>query len=154
MDDQSLREKIVAIAQSMSTSGLSPGRSGNVSARVAGGMLITPSGVAYGEMAPRDIVLVDGEGTPQGALKPSSEWQFHKAVYDRRPDMHAHVHTHSLNATVLASAHRPIPAFHYMVAVAGGDNIPLVDYATFGSAALSDNVAAGLAHRNACLIAL
>ena len=68
-------------------------------------------------------------------------------------DINAHVHTHSLNATVLACAHKPIPAFHYMVAVAGGNDIPLVDYATFGSAKLSQNVAAGLAHRNACLIA-
>jgi L-fuculose-phosphate aldolase len=84
---------------------------------------------------------------------PSSEWQFHLAAYAARPDRHAIVHTHSLHATVLACAHRSIPAFHYMVAVAGGPDIPLVPYATFGTEALARHVAAGLATRDACLMA-
>jgi L-fuculose-phosphate aldolase len=63
------------------------------------------------------------------------------------------VHTHSLHATVLACAHKPIPAFHYMVAVAGGKDIPLVPYDTFGTQELADHVANGLAERNACLMA-
>ena len=58
-----------------------------------------------------------------------------------------------MHATVLASAHREIPAFHYMVAIAGGKNIPLVPYATFGTEALSRHVAKGLKKRNACLMA-
>ena len=48
------------------------------------------------------------------------------------------MHTHSLHATVLACAHKPIPAFHYMVAVAGGKDIPLVPYDTFGTQELAD----------------
>ena len=63
------------------------------------------------------------------------------------------MHTHSLHATVLACAHKPIPAFHYMVAVAGGKDIPVVPYATFGTEELADYVAQGLAARNACLMA-
>ncbi len=59
--------------------------------------------------------------------------------------MNAVVHTHSLHATVLACAHKPIPAFHYMVAVAGGNDIPLVPYDTFGTQELADYVAKGLA---------
>ncbi len=153
MNEQLLRDGIVETSRRLSADGLSPGRSGNVSARFNGGMLITPSGLPYDVMSRNDIVFVDREGMPSGDLKPSSEWQFHLGTYLKRADVMAHVHTHSLNATILASAHKPIPAFHYMVAVAGGDDIPLVDYATFGSEELAANVAGGLANRNACLIA-
>lgn len=148
------RKAVVATALEMSRSGLSPGRSGNVSCRSEAGMLITPSGMAYGEIGPADIVLVMDDGrVPAGQRTPSSEWRFHLAAYRVRADMNAVVHTHSLHATVLACARKPIPAFHYMVAVAGGSDIPLVPYATFGTEMLARHVAAGLKHRNACLMA-
>jgi L-fuculose-phosphate aldolase len=99
-------------------------------------------------------VFVGRDGhVPAKQLKPSSEWQFHLSAYAARADMHAVVHTHSLHATVLACAHKPIPAFHYMVAVAGGKDIPLVPYATFGSNELATYVAGGLTARRACLMA-
>ena len=149
-----IRKAVIATALEMSRSGLSPGRSGNVSCRWNDGMLITPSGMAYAEIEPEDIVFVAGGGSvPDKQRKPSSEWHFHLAVYQARPDMNALVHTHSQNATVLACAHKPIPAFHYMVAVAGGKDIPLVPYATFGTEALARHVAEGLGARNACLMA-
>lgn len=148
------RRAVLDTALAMSRQGLSPGRSGNVSARCAGGVLITPSGVAYEEIAPADIVRVGLDGAvAAGQRKPSSELHFHLATYRARPDVGAIVHTHSLHATVLACARRAIPAFHYMVAVAGGDDIPLVPYATFGSDELARHVVAGLVHRNACLMA-
>ena len=147
------RRAVIATAQDMSRRGLSPGRSGNVSCRVDGGMLITPTGMAYDTLAPADIVRVDETGEPAGRRKPSSEWQFHLSAYAARPDMQAMVHTHSLHATVLACAHRPIPAFHYMVAVAGGSDIPCVPYATFGTEELARHVSDGLRHRRACLMA-
>jgi L-fuculose-phosphate aldolase len=117
-------------------------------------MLITPTGMRYEEIEPADIVLVEnrGAGRPD-QRKPSSEWQFHQAAYRMRPDMHAVVHTHSLHATVLACAQKSIPAFHYMVAAAGGKDIPLVPYATFGTDALAHLVAESLRSRNACLMA-
>lgn len=149
-----LRAGVIETALTMSRRGLSPGRSGNVSARCGSGLLITPTGVAYEQLRAADIVFVARDGTvAQGALKPSSEWRFHLSAYAARPDMAAIVHTHSLHATVLACAHKPIPAFHYMVAVAGGSDIPLVPYATFGTEELSQHVARGLAERNACLMA-
>ncbi len=149
-----LREQVIATALEMSRSGLSPNRSGNVSARFSDGMLITPTGMAYEDIGPKDIVFVAGDGTVPGKQKkPSSEWHFHLAAYRARPDMNAVVHTHSMHAVVLACAGRPIPAFHYMVAVAGSSDIPLVPYATFGSPELADYVARGLAHRDACLMA-
>lgn len=149
-----LRTSVVRTAQAMSASGLSPGRSGNVSVRVAGGMLITPSGTAYEALTPDDIVEVGADGSvAPGQGSPSSEWHFHLAAYRARPDMHAVVHAHSMHAVVLSCARRAIPAFHYMVAVAGGTDIPLVPYATFGTEDLAGHVAAGLAQRNACLMA-
>jgi ribulose-5-phosphate 4-epimerase/fuculose-1-phosphate aldolase len=153
--ERDARRAVIDAALAMSRSGLSPGRSGNVSCRWKSGMLITPTGMAYEEIGARDIVFVDakGEVPAKKSRKPSSEWRFHLAAYRARPDMNAVVHTHSLNATVLACAGKPIPAFHYMVAVAGGDDIPLVPYDTFGTQELARHVAKGLFHRNACLMA-
>ena len=152
--EKTLRKAIIATAQRMSLSGLSPQRSGNVSARFGNGMLITPTGMAYDDLDAKDIVFVDGDGGVMGGQrKPSSEWHFHLAAYAARPDKHALVHTHSMYATVLACAHKAIPAFHYMVAVAGGEDIPCVPYATFGTDALAQHVAYGLKARDACLMA-
>jgi L-fuculose-phosphate aldolase len=152
--EMAARRAVVDAALAMSRQGLSPGRSGNVSARFDGAVLITPSGMAYDTITPADIVRVGLDGSVAASQrKPSSELHFHLATYRARPDVGAIVHTHSLHATVLACARRAIPAFHYMVAVAGGDDIPLVPYATFGSEELARHVVAGLAHRNACLMA-
>ncbi len=154
MTELAARKLVIATALEMSRCGLSPGRSGNVSMRWKDGMLITPSGMAYESIKPSDVVFVSGDGTPaKPKPKPSSEWRFHLAAYHARQDRHALVHTHSLHATVLACAHKPIPAFHYMVAIAGGKDIPLIPYATFGTEELSRHVAMGLAERDACLMA-
>ena len=154
MPEMKLRQSVIGTARAMSVRGLSPGRSGNVSCRWGCGMLITPSGMAYDAIEPTDIVQMTDDGTITGGnRKPSSEWLFHLAAYRKRPEMQAIVHTHSMHATVLACAHKSIPAFHYMVAAAGGHDIPLVPYATFGSEALSRHVADGLTERNACLMA-
>ena len=148
------REEVLATARDMSRRGLSPGRSGNVSRRWKEGMLITPSGLPYDEIVAADIVFVAAGGeVPTDQRIPSSEWRFHLSAYHARPEMAGIVHTHSLHATVLACAHRSIPAFHYMVAVAGGTDIPLVPYATFGTERLARLVAEGLTTRNACLMA-
>lgn len=153
--EKNARRAVIDTALAVSRSGLSPGRSGNVSCSWKGGMLITPTGMAYDAIRPRDVVFVDAKGAvpSKKSRKPSSEWRFHLAAYRARPDMHAVVHTHSMHATALACARKPIPAFHYMVAVAGGNDIPLVPYDTFGTQELADYVAKGLAERNACLMA-
>ena len=148
------RQEVLETALAMSRRGLSPGRSGNVSRRFRDGMLITPSGMAYDAILPHDIVFVARDGSvTAGQAKPSSEWLFHLAAYRARVDRGAVVHTHSMHATVLACAGKPIPAFHYMVAIAGGKNIPLVPYATFGTEKLARHVAKGLGKRDACLMA-
>lgn len=149
-----LRRGIVETACAMSRAGLSPGRSGNVSARCGAGMLITPTGIAYDSLSEESIVFLREDGAARrGSLLPSSEWQLHRAVYDAKPDANAIVHCHSANATALACVGRAIPAFHYMVAVAGGADIPLAPYATFGTRELAEAVAATLRDRRACLLA-
>ena len=154
MEEADARLEVLETALAMSRRGLSPGRSGNVSCRWTDGMLITPSGMAYEDLKPEDVVFVGTDGqVPSGQRKPSSEWHFHLAAYAARADKRAVVHTHSLHATVLACAHKPIPAFSYMVAIAGGADIPLVPYATFGTPELATHVAEGLKERNACLMA-
>ena len=148
------RQEVIDAALAMSRLGLSPGRSGNVSRRWEGGMLITPSGMAYDAIGPSDVVFVAEDGSvASGQRTPSSEWRFHLSAYAARPDMGGVVHTHSMHATVLACAGRSIPAFHYMVAIAGGRDIPLAPYATFGTKRLARHVAKGLEKRNACLMA-
>ncbi len=155
MGDLILRKEIIAAANAMSLSGLSPGKSGNVSARGdAGRILITPTGVPYADLKPEDIVVLDNHGRVlAGSLLPSSEWHFHVTIYTARTDVNAIVHTHSLYATALACAHREIPAFHYMVAVAGGENIRCAPYATFGTGELADFALKALEGRLACLLA-
>ena len=154
-DDESwVRQEVIDTALAMNHERLSLANSGNVSARWGEGMLITPTGMAYDDLLPEDIVFVADDGaTAQGARKPSSEWPFHLTAYEARPEAGAVVHCHSLNATALACARKPIPPFHYMVAVAGGSDIPLAGYATFGSDELAVNVGEALAERKACLMA-
>jgi L-fuculose-phosphate aldolase len=152
--EKSLRKAVLETALTMSRSGLSPGRSGNVSCRFEDGMLITPSGKRYDEIGPENVVFVAGDGRVRDSHQiPSSEWHFHLAAYRARPDRSAVVHTHSMHATVLACAHKPIPAFHYMVGVVGGKDIPCVPYATFGTDELAQHVATGLSKRDACMMA-
>ncbi len=134
--------------------GLYAGTSGNVSARAAGGLLITPSGVPCDDVDAASIVAMTFDGAARGALAPSTEWRIHRDIYRRRPDVGAVVHTHSTFATALSCLRRPIPAFHYMVAKAGGDDIRCARYATYGTAALSRNALAALGGgRRACLLA-
>ena len=153
MSDDFLRDAIVAAVQRLDALGMNRGSTGNVSARQGQGMLITPTGMGAEGLRPQDLVWVGFDGGVQGHWKPSSEWHFHQAAYLARPDLHAVVHTHSTHAAALACLRRPLPAFHYMVAVAGGDSVPLVPYFTFGTEALSLAVALALQNRDACLLA-
>ena len=152
--EQALREQLVDVMLKMAARGLNKGTSGNCSARLGDGMLITPSGVVPDALTPQSMVYVDAGGTPaDGGLAPSSEWRMHKGLLDRRPDVNGVVHCHSHYATVLACAHRPIPSVHYMVAVSGGPTIEIAPYSMFGSAELAEAVIATLDGRFACLMA-
>lgn len=154
MDHTSLREAIIAAARALQKHQLGTGTAGNVSARIEQGYLITPTGVDYETLTPAHIVSMDMCGNrAKGDLKPSSEWRFHQDIYAQRPDTCAIVHTHSPFATALACTRQDLPAFHYMVAGAGGTSIRCAEYATYGTQELSDHALSALAGRQACLLA-
>jgi L-fuculose-phosphate aldolase len=148
-----LRRDIVAACQDMNRRGINQGTSGNISVRVAEGLLITPSGLPYDEMKPADIVPMKKDGSHAGRLKPSSEWRFHTSIMATRPEVSAVVHTHSMFATTLSCLGLEIPAVHYMIAAAGGSNIRCVPYVTYGTQELADAALKALEGRNACLLA-
>ena len=148
-----LAREIVSVAREMYAHGLTAGTSGNVSARIPGGMVVTPSGIAYEEMSPDDLVTMGFDGPRPGLRRPSTEWHMHAGILEARPDVGAVLHAHPPFATALACHRREIPAFHYMVAVAGGNSIPCAPYATFGTRALATSAVETLEGRRACLLA-
>ncbi|QNG28609.1 class II aldolase/adducin family protein [Synechococcus sp. LTW-R] len=160
MSDLDLREQLVDCARRMQASGINQGTSGNLSVRIPGGMLITPSSLPYEQMQPNDLVALDLKGEPlfipadgRPQRRPSSEWRLHADVLASRPEVQAVLHCHSIHATALACHGRDIPPFHYMTAVAGGHDIRCAPYATFGTQELSDGVVQALEGRLACLMA-
>lgn len=156
-----LRRDMLAAAQKLVVLGLNRGTSGNIGLRCGDGMLVTPSGTPVDEMKPESMVLLDASGNIKGntsgstmnSIKPTSEWRIHRDILAARPEIGAVVHTHSTFATTLACMHLDIPAFHYMIAVCGGDTIRCAPYALFGSQSLSEHALVALQDRKACLLA-
>ncbi len=148
-----IRAEAVAAVQRMGALGMNRGSTGNLSVRAGAGMLITPTGMGADDLRPQDLVWCGWDGSVRGDWKPSSEWHFHQALYLARPDLHAVLHTHSTHAAALACLRRALPAFHYMVAIAGNDHVPCVPYHLFGTEALSQAVAGAMANVDACLMA-
>jgi L-fuculose-phosphate aldolase len=153
MDHLPQRQEIIATALRMNALGINQGSSGNLSCRVAGGFLVTPTSIPYEELAPEDVVAMGFDGSFEGRHRPSSEWRFHRDILQRRVDIDTVLHVHSVHATALACHGLGIPAFHYMVAVAGGTTIRCAEYATFGTEELSANALEALEGRSACLLA-
>ncbi|MDJ0776429.1 MAG: class II aldolase/adducin family protein [Gammaproteobacteria bacterium] len=149
---EALARRVISTCLAMETRGINQGNAGNVSVRFGDGFLITPSGMDYARLRADDIVQVDLDGQSHDRLQPSSEWRMHRDIYTHYPAAGAVLHAHSTFATALSCLRLDIPAFHYMVAVAGGDRIRCADYALFGSQELSDNMLAALEDRRACLL--
>jgi L-fuculose-phosphate aldolase len=155
MDEQEARTAIVDVVLRLDAAGLNHGITGNVSVRIDGGMLVTPTGIRAHDLRPEDMVALLDDGSPRdpGGRLPTSEWRLHVALY-RRPSVGAIVHTHSLEATAAATRRVHVPAVHYVVAAFGGTILPCAAYATYGSQELADSVAATLGDRyTACLMA-
>ena len=147
------REALLNSALALQTLGLNQGTSGNTSIRQGDGFVITPSGMPINEMNANSMVEMNMHGEAISAGKPSSEWRFHRDIYQARPEVGAVIHTHAMFATTLACLRKDIPPFHYMIAIVGGDNIRCADYALFGTQALSDHAIEALKERRACLLA-
>ena len=147
-----LSQQVIDSCLAMNAHGINQGSAGNISVRYQDGFLITPSGMAYDGLKPEHIVLVGLDGNSQDALNPSSEWRMHRDIYVNRAEAGAVLHAHSTFATALSCLRTDIPAFHYMIAVAGGHSIRCADYALFGTQALSDHMLTALDGRRACLL--
>jgi L-fuculose-phosphate aldolase len=148
-----LRAEVIKYAKMLNAKKLSALRSGNISARFQDGFLITPSGAKYSSLKNKDIVFVTLKGEfDKKKGKPSSEWRFHQDIYLNKKEAKAIVHAHSNYATAISTHEKGIPAFHYMVAMAGGNDIKCAKYATYGTRELSKNIIKALKQRKACLI--
>ena len=148
-----LKSEIIKFSKLLNSRKLSALRSGNISVRFKKGFFITPSGKKYSSLKNKDIVYVSLNGKFDKKLGiPSSEWKFHQDIYLKKEEANAIVHSHSTNATALSVHNKPIPAFHYMVALAGGNDIKCANYATYGTRKLSVNILKALKNRKACLI--
>ncbi|EHC83178.1 L-fuculose phosphate aldolase [Salmonella enterica subsp. enterica serovar Senftenberg str. A4-543] len=165
MERNRLARQIIDTCLEMTRLGLNQGTAGNVSVRYQGGLLITPTGIHFRKASPSPptgipyeklteshIVFIDADGQHEQGKLPSSEWRFHMAAYQTRPDANAVVHNHAVHCTAVSILNRPIPAIHYMIAAAGGNSIPCAPYATFGTRELSDHVAVALKNRKATLL--
>ena len=157
------REEVIKYSIKLNTDNLSPLRSGNISLRGyeddIEGFFITPSGKKYETLKPEDIVFLslneekDFLAWFNSGKNPSSEWRFHQDIYKNRWEAKAIVHAHSAHATAVSTHRKSIPPFHYMIALAGGEDIKCAEYATFGTHELSVNIINALKNRKACLMA-
>tara|TARA_B100000767_G_scaffold94767_1_gene91140 strand:+ start:1114 stop:1761 length:648 start_codon:yes stop_codon:yes gene_type:complete len=150
-----VRENLLNITNKLLTAGLNHGASGNCSCRDKEGFLITPTGVDNSKLTTDMMVRMNlSDHLPQTESKyqPSSEWQFHQAILEKYPEINAVVHTHSVFASSLSVLGQDIPAFHYMIAVAGGDSVRCAPYAMFGTKELSENILEAIQDRKACLL--
>ena len=158
MNNLKERQEVIEYSIKLNTTNLSPLRSGNISVRGiengVEGFFITPSGKKYETLKPEDIVFMrlDETESNDSTNKPSSEWRFHRDIYVNKKDAQAIVHAHSPHATAVSSHGKSIPPFHYMIALAGGEDIKCAEYATFGTKELSQNVIKALENRSACLM--
>ena len=153
-----LKAEVIRYSKKLNITNLSALRSGNISVRAkdkgVDGFYITPSGMKYTSLKIKDIVFISLKGIfDKKKGKPSSEWRFHQDIYVNKKKAKAIVHAHSTCATAVSSHQKNIPAFHYMVAVAGGEDLKCTKYATFGTKQLSTNIIKALKNRSACLIA-
>lgn len=152
--DLALRAEVISGCRALTSLGLTYGTSGNVSVRRdSSSLFVSPTGMAYDKLVPDDVPLVTLDGRWFGRRRPSSEWRFHRDIMAARSEVGAIVHAHSRYATALACTGRGIPAFHYMVAVAGGEDIRCAPYHAFGTQELSDAALTALQGRKACLLA-
>lgn len=147
------RREVAETAREMLRRGLTHGTSGNVSARLDGGLVaVTPTGLDYAGLAPGDITIVDLAGTvAEGDRRPTSEVPMHLAVYRARADVAAIVHTHSDMATTLAVLGEDLPAVHYVLGWAG-TRVRCAPYATYGSPELAEAAVAALGADDAVLL--
>lgn len=151
-DEARLRTELVANYRRVEALGLNEMSSGNLSVRFGDRMLISPKGATAESIAADYVVETTFDGRWRGERRPSSEWRMHAAIYQRHAEAQAIVHTHSDHCVAVSCHSQPLPGFHYLIGVFGGNDVPCVPYSTFGTQALADDAAAALTDRTACLL--
>jgi L-fuculose-phosphate aldolase len=148
------RAEVVAVAREMLRLGLVAGTSGNVSAREAELIHITPSALSYDEMTETDLVTLTREGkVVQGEREPSSERRVHLAVYAARPDVAAIVHTHSTHATAWSFLGEPLATGTEELEQSARGAVRTATYAPTGSDEIARRAVDALEGRRAALLA-
>jgi L-fuculose-phosphate aldolase len=150
------RQEVIEAGKQMANSALAIGTWGNISCRLPERNLIaiTPSGMEYNILEPGDIVIMNLDGNCiDSCRKPSTEQPLHRAIYAAREDVNAVVHTHSVYATAMAVARKPIPgAVEDLVQIVGGD-VRVAEYSLPGTPELGQYVVKALEGRNGVLLA-
>lgn len=149
------RSLLTAYGRKLVEQNLTKGTGGNLSIfnRKEGLMAITPSGIDFFETRPEDIVLMDLDGNiVEGDRTPSSEWEMHLKEYQERDDLDSVIHAHTVYSAVMACLRKPLPAAHYMIAVAGKD-VRCAEYASYGTHELAVNAFEGMKDRKAVFLA-
>lgn len=153
ISEDTLRQALADSYRRLADLGLNTGSAGNISCRFDDGALISPSGADAHNIDAQAVVSITMDGENRSPGIPSSEWSMHTAIYRHYPQAMAVVHTHSDACVAVSAQRRPIPAFHYMLAGFGGDEVPCAAYATFGTDALAASAVEALAGHTACLLA-
>jgi 3-dehydro-4-phosphotetronate decarboxylase len=141
MNENDVRDSIVALGRSLYDRGLAHGSAGNISVKLPDGWLITPTGSCLGRLDPARLSRVDTEGTVVSGDAPSKEILLHSVMYEERPTCEAVVHLHSVHAVALScidgldskDAFPPITAYAIMQLGA----VALVPYYAPGEDALA-----------------
>lgn len=157
MSETKLRDQIAALAQSLFTRGLTSGSAGNISARIDGGWLMTPTGASMGEIDPERISRLDECGEWIGGDKPTKESFLHLAMYNQRPKAGAVVHLHSTYSVAVScladidseNVLPPLTAYYVMRVRA----LPLVPYFPPGDQELAQAVSKLASKHHAVLLA-
>jgi ribulose-5-phosphate 4-epimerase/fuculose-1-phosphate aldolase len=144
MNENALRDALAAHGRSLYERGYAHGRTGNLSARLADGILITPTGASLGRLDPGRMAKVALDGTPIGGDAPSKEAFLHLAMYAERPGAGAIVHLHCAHAVAIAclahtNAHDVLPVLTPYQTMRVGP-LPLVPYFPPGDRALAEAV--------------
>jgi len=137
-EEQLLRDEICRWGESMFARGLTSGSSGNLSARLADGFLVTPTNSCLGFLDPARLTKLDAAGAPVSGDPPTKEVPLHMAFYESRSQASGIVHLHSTWATALScledtNPNDAIPPLTPYVVMRVGQ-VPLLPYVQPGSA--------------------
>ena len=148
------RNEVVEYGKKLIDTGLTVGTFGNISVynKEKNLMAISPSGMDYYKIEPKDVVVLDLDGNKiDGEEKPSSEYDMHRIFYQNRKDVNCVIHTHSTYSTTLACLGWKIPPLHYIVGYAGRE-VNCIPYVKFGTYELAKTAYEGMKDANAVLL--